>query len=158
MLADKYLIKMNISNIKYCLHKYLMILWLLSLLIGYMNIGQLYATAQVSEIEKNRELTMENVKISGIVSNLGVNYMIETESLRQYPDLGFSELERPQILQVNADGHHRKINANFGIFYENQNLLHLRGNVTIVDQRGSETETRMIGTEQFEIRLDEPVN
>ena len=157
MTADKLLIKMNISNIKYCLRKYLMNLWLLLLLIGYTSVDQHFAVAQVSKIW-NRELTMDNVKISGIASDLGVNYMIETESLRQYPDLGFSELERPQILQVHADGHFRKINANFGIFYENQNLLHLRGNVTIVDQQGSETKTRTIETEQFEIRLNESFN
>ena len=88
-----------------------------------------------------RQRTMSNVKIVGAASESGVNYTIEAEALRQFPNRGISELERPRIYQYYPDGTYRQTRANSGVYHESTNVVVLKGDVAVAltkkDQSGS---------------------
>ena len=88
-----------------------------------------------------RQRTMSNVKIVGAASESGVNYTIEAEALRQFPDQGISELERPRIYQHYPDGTYRQTRASSGVYHESTNIVVLKGDVVVAltknDQSGS---------------------
>lgn len=111
----------------------------------------------VSSQLQEREQIVKNVKITRTNPDLQVNYMIESDSLIQYPERGISKFESPVFTEIYSDGRKRVITAQKGTLVESENLLELVGQVEIVERdSANQTEARTVRSSDLVIELNLP--
>lgn len=108
----------------------------------------------VTEIER----TLTDVKITGIASDTGLNYTIETPRALQYPEQEISNLDAPKIIQFFPERQTRTISADTGVYYETSGSLVLTGNVTIIESGDGVDESSVTTTDTLTIELGKSKN
>ena len=100
-----------------------------------------------------RVRTLTDVKITGITSDSGLNYTIETSRARQYPEQEISKLDAPKVMQVLAEGQTRTISADTGVYYEASETIVLTGNVSVTESGNGADSPLVTNTDTLTIEL-----
>jgi len=111
--------------------------------------GIKHETTQVDRVR-----TMTSVRIKGVAPDSGVNYTIESQTLKQFPDRNLSELKKPYIVQTSLDGVSRIIHADFAEFDEANSVIVLKGNAKVSTKTAAGEVFEVVNADQYTISLN----
>ncbi len=100
-----------------------------------------------------RYRVIENVEITGVVPDSQVNYTIESIRLLQFPERGISDMTEPRVTQIDAEGYKRVLEADTGRYYEVDQEVSLKGNVSIALTNPDQSNTMASTTDELTFKL-----